>query len=367
MKHDLHVPADLESIETRLRAALGAVAGTTPTVDEEEDIRTWVLPAPEPAPIRPRRWAAGVAAAAVVAVGAATFVGGGPTSMVATQDDERERTTVPLPAPGPSVDYLLPDTTPDGFRDAFVGRGASPLRATTSMEVYAAGGDPLADRALVVLRSSEPAAINSVLSFDGGSRVTIGGRTVTAASAGVLRGFDLDPVRPGVAVIGRGLDEAEVRAAAAAVLDDDRVARAVPDGFTLVYEGRHPLIEAPLDDVVFNRYATPDGLRELELRTVTGGAAPVAGIAWQLDGEREEVTLRGTRGVIATIVDPDMDPVSGSPYRLLFWTEGNVSVLVGGRRVTDDELFGFARSLRPASRAQLDELVARSEAELSED
>jgi len=317
---------------------------------------------------------AAIAAAAAVAVGAAATVGGvlpAPTSMVASGDRPASTTSsapapapVPAPAPAPTtVEHLLPGSPPEGLREALAGRSASPVRATTSMDVYVAGGDHLAERALVVVRASERAVLDALLPFAEGTRTTIDGRPARAASLGRLRGLDLSTSTGAVAVIGRSLDEGELRAAAAALVADGQVTRGIPDGLRLAYQGRHPFVQAPADDVVFARYASNDGLREIELRTVTGGAAPVAAIAWQLEGERRGVDLRGTQGVLVTVADPE----SGSTSHQLHWSEGAAGVSVIGRGVPADDLLAFARSLRPADRAEIDDLVARSEASLSED
>jgi hypothetical protein len=182
---------------------------------------------------------------------------------------------------------------------------------------------------------------------------------------GELRGYDLTGTsdRGGVAVIGRGLDEAELRAVAAAMVGDGQTADALPAGLDLVYQGRHPFIEAPTDKVVLSRYATGDGLREFELQTVTGAADGLAGVAWQLDGTRRTVRLRDTSAVATAITDPD----SGTTFRRLVWSEGDLTVSLIGRGVTEDELLAFAGALRAATRAEIDDLVARSEAEQSED
>ncbi|HVM09333.1 MAG TPA: hypothetical protein VM345_12775 [Acidimicrobiales bacterium] len=366
MTNDLQLPPELRPIEDRLRSALFAVAATTPELDERP---VDVVALPEvPRPRRsPRRWiAAAAAAAAALTIPVANDLLPLPGTTVAI-DDEASTTTSSTPSSStetsPAADYFLPSSLPAGLRPAAIGRLASPVRATSRVEVYAEGAH--ADRAVGIVRTDEPALISTILSFDRGTRITIAGKAATSASSGVLRGIDLSTAGGGLAVIGRGLSADEVRSIADVVARTGAPDGALPDRFTRIYDGRHPFIHAAGDDVVTARFASDDGLREIELTTITGAAVPPwESVGWHLEGPGR--VLGGVRGpdvLSVRIGDPD----GGPGVRQLIWSEANVLITLTGRNVSEDELIETARSLAPASKAEIDELIAQSEASLSED
>lgn len=353
--NDKHLSAELVQLEDRLRWVLRTVASTTPLHDAEAPLE---LATPEPEQAHRSRLLLAAVAALVVVAGAGVMLANPGRGPVVSANEGVPAEGTPAP-----TGYLFPDVLPGTFQTAFAGRPGGPVRATSATEVYAEGGSGSPQRAVVVLTTSERAALDTVLSFDAGSPRTVAGREARFASFGLISGVDLSEGGAGLAVLGRGMSEKELLQVAEAVRAGRTASDAVPRGFALTYKGRHPFIAAPDDDVVHLVFATPDGLREFEVALFNGSPSSPAAYTWQLQGDVREVTVRGRRGVFVDVVDPD----HGRGYSRLIWSEGPLTVSIGGRRVSDDELMTMAGNLRPAARAEIDAHIEMIERAYSED
>jgi hypothetical protein len=301
-----------------------------------------------------RRWL--LAAAAVLAVVAAAG------SVVALTEDD------PPPVTSAGGERLLPGWLPDGLTPsaAVDTKGVSDLAPDGVVVVY--GADPDAPWTGPLLAVAESSAQWEPPGVSGDAEVTVGGRPGTLRTTGDVVTIAVDDRGRLLIVVGHGLREEAVRAAAEVATGGSSgpeiPAEALPAGFAAVARG--PL-SATFSLLPGYEYGTPSmGPDTLAVSWIDPPAGRSVGLLQQPGTPADAafvrlgqpdagmVDVRGREGLLLTWQAPD----GPAPQRVLRWWEpsGTLVTLVSVG-LADDELLRVAAGLRPATEDEVEALV----------
>jgi hypothetical protein len=327
--------------------------GPAPGAGEDADLPVYPSPA-NPARASRRRWllAAAVALAVVAAAG----------SVVALTDDE------PPPVTSGGGERLLPGWLPDGLApsSAVDTKGVADLAPDGRVVVY--GADPDAPWAGPLLAVAESSAQWEPPGVSGDAEVTVGGRPGTLRTTGNTVTVAVDDGGRLLIVVGHGLREEAVLAAAEVATGGPSGpsigAAALPAGFGEVARGPLSATFSLLPgyeyggpsmgpDTLAVSWIDPPNGRSVGLVQQPGTPADAAFVRLA-QPDAATVEVRGREGILLTWQAPE----GPAPERVLRWWEpsGTLVTLVSVG-LSDDELLRVAEGLRPATGDEVEALV----------